>query len=166
MRKTKHNGMFHLSPIENQESIEANGIRAEDGCIFLFTHPMVANPIARDQVGADRYAVWSIDPAGITGTLDRDYVAEFTASFHRVLEQQACIAPQHLKLIGVFDTTPGPDEFDFWFYRRIQGWSRRQTRQHFAEMDEILKTLRTNGAKRVCDAQREVEPQLERRTEK
>ena len=79
-----------------------NGITAEAGVISVFTDMLVADAVARAQVGVKRYTVYSIDPKGITGALTKDNVAEFPQSYQRVLHQRS-ISPQFLTVVGTYD---------------------------------------------------------------
>jgi hypothetical protein len=67
-RRGEPSVLFHLSRVVNLESILCDGLRAnEGGDIFAFTDMVVANTIALNQVFAERYAVFAIDPKGVTG---------------------------------------------------------------------------------------------------
>ena len=79
-----------------------NGIPAKAGVISVFTDMLAADVIAKSQVGATRYTVYSIDPKGITGALIEDNVAEFPQSYQRVLHQRS-ISPQFLTVVGTYD---------------------------------------------------------------
>jgi hypothetical protein len=139
--------LFHLSPTENREKILSEGIKANKaGEIFVFTDLIVCNEIAKNQVGADHYDLFRIYRRGITGAIERDNVAEFSASFQRIIKQD-CIKPRFLKFEGDFETihyhaTP----FDY-FLGKIWGLTFDQVdekfefiRRHYIALDQKAKT--------------------------
>ncbi len=72
--------LFHLTPIENVESIQKHGLKAdEDGEIFVFTELWVADTIVTNQVFAKHYAVFEMKAKGISGKIGPDEVAESSA---------------------------------------------------------------------------------------
>jgi len=105
--------LFHLTPIANKASIQAEGIRgSEQGKIFVFTDMIVANTIARDQVFTPQFSVFRINPKGVRGKIIPDRVAEIAARWHRVI-RQAKILPHYLTLVSDFVTQRGPTEWDY-----------------------------------------------------
>jgi hypothetical protein len=86
-----------------------NGIPAKAGVVLVFTDMLVADVVARSQVGVKRYTVYSIDPKGITGALINDSTAEFPQSYQRILHQRS-IPPQFLTVVGTYDVITDPKE--------------------------------------------------------
>jgi len=138
--KPKRRGVFHLTPAVNVSRIQRDGIRANgDGEIFAFTDPIVANTIAREQVGAKRYAVFAIHPAGLRGKLYADRVGELSARFQVVIRQDR-IEPEHVHHVGTYATQPFPDAWDHAKYRAM-GYTREQ-------VDGLAGQARTDQAER------------------
>ena len=133
---------YHLSPTEHAASIQECGIRADrDGRIFLFTDMLVANVIAKSQVHTRRYVVFEIAPDGVCGPLEPDEVAEFSHPFQRILRQQR-VAPEHLRLVGTYDTVVDyPVEWDYRLAER-QGESREYVDEVFAAHRECRAAIR------------------------
>jgi hypothetical protein len=95
--------VFHITHPDNVSHIRKEGLKAnEDGCIYAFTDMIVADSIAKHQVLLRHYAVLSISPRGISGTVSADPVAKLTRAYHRVICQKV-IEPPHIKEIGAFD---------------------------------------------------------------
>lgn len=123
---------FHLTPPENVKPILETGLRGnEDGEIYVFTDMLVANVIAKEQVFTRRYAVFAIDPAGITGKVMPETAAEFSAGHQRIIVQDR-IAPEYLKLTGEWDTIiDKPTEWDYLVNRAVYGDTREQVDRIF-----------------------------------
>ena len=86
LRKCKF--YYHVTAIENIDIIQKNGLKAnEEGHIFVFTKEKVAESIAVNQCFLNKVALFMIDSRGITGKVIRDRVAEFVASYHRIIIQ-------------------------------------------------------------------------------
>lgn len=96
VKSTTAKEMYHLSPIENKQSILENGLRSDNGEIFFFTKLEQAKHIACNQVGTKKYSIFEIDLAGIKGKLLKDNVAEFGSTFQFYVEQKS-IEPQFVK---------------------------------------------------------------------
>jgi hypothetical protein len=94
--------LYHLTNPHNHASIMRNGIPAKAGAILVFTDMLVADAVARSQMGMKRYTVYSIDPKGITGALIKNNVAEFPQSYQCILHQRS-ISPQFLTVVGTYD---------------------------------------------------------------
>ena len=95
--------VYHLSHIENKESIQQNGIHANDeGQIFVFTDLIVAATIARNQVFCSRYVVFEIDIEGVQGEVWTDNVAELCYEYQLRISQKL-IAPKSLRMVGEYD---------------------------------------------------------------
>ncbi len=99
MEKTKY---FHLTPIDNKDSILKNGLQAgADTQIFMFTNLAVASSIAANQVEIPRgemFVVFEIQADGITSKIINDNVGENTAEFQFYIEQKE-IYPQHIRVL-------------------------------------------------------------------
>lgn len=84
----KERTYFHITHPDNVERILKEGLLAdEDGFIFAYITRIVEEDIALNQLGISPYAVFGINPMGITGKIIRDRVAEFTAPYHRIIVQ-------------------------------------------------------------------------------
>ena len=107
---------FHVTSVLNVESILQSGLKGgrnprhrgdttlKTPSIFVLTsdHEGLADHIAIGQLwpyeDIQEYAVIEIDPAGVTGRVKNDRVAEYSAPFHRIIEQEL-IQPKYLKLV-------------------------------------------------------------------
>ena len=136
---------YHLTPAENLEGIEREGIVANDeGQIFAFTDMLVANTIACNQVGIKNYAVFAILPAGITGIVSPDDVAELSAPWQKIVMQDR-IDPEHLLYLGkhkveTISSTP-------WTYAQwaLSGLDRQGAEAIIAEIAQLQRE-QTGGA--------------------
>ena len=99
--------LYHLTNAHHHASIMRNGITAKAGVISVFTDMLVADVVAKSQVGVTRYTVYSIDPKGITGALTKDNVAESSQPYQRILHQRS-ISPQFLTVVGTYDVITDP----------------------------------------------------------
>jgi hypothetical protein len=91
---------FHVTAPDAVDSILADGIRANSlGQIFVIADERFADIVAANQLFLRSFAIFEIDPKGITGTVGADDVAEITASRHRMIEHQQVIAPEFLTLV-------------------------------------------------------------------
>ena len=87
------------------ESVSTEGIFADgSGAILLFTDMRVANAIARDQLRANRYAVFEVEPAGLVVPPRRDRGRAPVCRYRRLV-RQAWVEPKYVKLLGTYDTT-------------------------------------------------------------
>ena len=133
--KKRVSDIYHLTPIENVSAILKNGLKADkEGNIFAFTNPIVANTIARDQVGVDRYCVFKILKKGVNGKVLKDNVAELSASFQLIIKQN-WIEPRFLKKLYEEDTIfHKPTAWDYMIAEKIF----RETKQQVDAKFEIL----------------------------
>lgn len=108
---------YHVTSVQNVESILRIGLKGGSNprhrgdtplktpSIFVLTvaHENVTDYLAIGQLwpyeDIQEYAVIEIDPAGVTGQVKADHVAERSASFHRIIKQEL-IEPKHLKLVN------------------------------------------------------------------
>lgn len=108
------NKYYHITAIENVESILLFGILANDeGEIFVFENKAlkfpsgkvmyVADSIALHQLGLEKFAMFEILSKGIRKEPVNDNVAELTARFQWIVKQPK-IARSYIKLFGIFET--------------------------------------------------------------
>ena len=98
------NELFHVTEVEHVSGIQERGLQPDEhGRIYLITKRCVANDVARDQLHLSRYAIFQVQPDGITRPLRNDVIGAPVAEYHRVARQQR-IAPEFLSLLGEFDT--------------------------------------------------------------
>jgi hypothetical protein len=90
---------YHISDIKNKNKILKEGLKANEGMIFLFSEITVADDIAFSQVGITEFSVFEIDPNGINVTPIPDNVAEFSAKFQWIVKQNL-IEAKHIKHIS------------------------------------------------------------------
>lgn len=113
------NLLYHISEVENIDSILENGLRAnEDGCVFLFDDVSfnkltvdletmkpkiitvaVADEIAKTQLFMKKYAMFEVNVEGLK--LEADNVAEQCANFHYIYH--GSISADRIDLAGVFE---------------------------------------------------------------
>jgi hypothetical protein len=133
--------LYHCTSPDNVRSIRRHGLKASaDGRIYTVILRRLINEVAKTQVFLERYALFGIYAAGVTGEVERDNIGEFIAIFHRVIVQPK-IAPKHLRLIGIFDTDF--DEPDF-HDRRMgfrAGMTSRQIRFWVRRRNQIMQQL-------------------------
>lgn len=120
---------YHITDVENIESIMANGLRAnEDGDIFLFENKSVgyhgisynsrgklaigkvrrtiADNIAINQLGLmEKYAMFEISSEGISGSLINDNVAEASSKWQWIAHQPTILA-KYISIFGIYDVEP------------------------------------------------------------
>ncbi len=90
---------YHISRIENKDSIIRNGIRANEGHIFMCTSLKQLPMIAVNQIGTNEYSIFQIGRRGITSEILSDNVAE-SGSETQFYIQQDIIVPEdvfHIK---------------------------------------------------------------------
>ncbi len=104
---------YHITSIENMESILQNGIKANnEGHIFLFENKSIqlngvintiADCIAFNQIFIDKYAMFEIKPAGLKSGLINDNVGEFSSKQQWILEQNL-IEPKYIDPYAILKT--------------------------------------------------------------
>lgn len=108
---------FHVTSVHNIESILQSGLKGgrnprhrgdtplKNPSIFVLTsgHENLTDSIAMNQLwpyeDIHEYAVLEIAPAGVTGRVKNDNVAEYSAPLQRIIEQEL-IRPKYLKLVS------------------------------------------------------------------
>ena len=108
---------FHVTSVQNIESILQAGLKGgrnprhrgdtplKKPSIFVLTsgHENVTDNLAVNQLwpyeDIQEYAVLEFDPAGVTGQVKNDNVAERSAPLQRIIEQEL-IRPKYLKLVS------------------------------------------------------------------
>jgi len=90
---------FHISPLKNKKSILKNGLKSNDGTIFLFTDIMQENNIAVNQLFISEYSVFEILTEGISGELEEDNVTDI-GSEYQVILMQDLIEAKYIKHIS------------------------------------------------------------------
>ena len=155
MTEEREPHFYHLTPVENVAAIRKKGIRAdEEGEVFIFTDLIVANVIAKEEVGTDHYAVFEIDPRGITGKVEPDLVAEFSASFQLIVHQEI-IDPRWLTLVGEFETIyDRPTDWDYMLGERL-GQSRKEVDARFRFLKRMQENPSHPGGRIVYDEKRD-----------
>ena len=83
--------------------IQRRGLKASfDGYIYLLTRKDITNYVAVRQLGIiDSYGVLKVDSKGITGIVEDDNVAEFTAKYQRRVNQKM-IKPEFIKPVNMY----------------------------------------------------------------
>jgi hypothetical protein len=125
--------LFHVTEPTKVESIMRKGLAADDeGHIFALSDRRLADVIARDQLFLSEYALLSIDAYGITGDIEPDEVAEFSAKWHRVIVQLG-IEPRFLRVVSPsVKTADFPSEGDYLIRTDHLGETREQADRYFA----------------------------------
>ena len=92
---------------------------------------IAAEEIARNQVGVSVYAIFEIDRKGITSKIERDDVAESTASFQRIIKQDR-IEPKFIHFVTIKRTSLSKPTV--WDYKRggRAGLNKEQVDKFFA----------------------------------
>lgn len=96
MRKNLSKAYYHISPIENKDSILSQGLKSEHKQIFVSDCEEQLILIANSQIGTLEYSVFEIMSTGIKGKILWDNVAEIGAG-HQFIIKQNVISPEHIK---------------------------------------------------------------------
>jgi hypothetical protein len=94
---------WHVTAVDNLEKIQNEGLKLNNGCIFLFDKKEYAPLIAINQCGLENYALFSISDIDET-RLEADNVAELTAHAQWIYDE--LISPVKIKWLGFFKVTP------------------------------------------------------------
>lgn len=86
---------FHISPIENKESILLNGLKSDTKEIFVSDSEQQLVLIASSQIFRNEYSVFKILPNKIKGKIARDNVGEI-GSGHQFIVKQDLIHPEDI----------------------------------------------------------------------
>jgi len=114
--KKTANPLYHITAVENVESIFADGLKGSKTprnrgnafdipsiCVLTLGDERLTDAVAVNQVwpmeDIGEYAVLEISPAGVSGRVVQDNVNERTAVWQRVIEQE-CIEPKYLKHVN------------------------------------------------------------------
>lgn len=118
-REGHHYNLYHVTPVDNLATILEQGLSAgDDGYIYAFTDRRVADDIARDQLGMNRYALVILDGPGLTViAAEPDNVGEFVHPCHVRFQCPRGIDAEHLYHGGIHETDPGhATEFQIDYY--------------------------------------------------
>ncbi|WP_269237342.1 hypothetical protein [Flavobacterium flavigenum] len=83
----KNNVFYHISPIENKDSILKNGLISTSSEIFVCNEFNQLRRIAHGQLGISEYSIFKIPSSNITGEILNDDVAEFGAQYQFIVKQ-------------------------------------------------------------------------------
>lgn len=83
----KNNAFYHISPIENKDSILTNGLISTSSEIFVCNEFNQLRRIAHGQLGISEYSIFKIPSSNITGEILNDDVAEFGAQYQFIVKQ-------------------------------------------------------------------------------
>jgi hypothetical protein len=104
MKKIPKKYYYHITrDFESWQGIGREGLRASacDGYIYVLTTKDIAGYVAKNQLGVrDSFGLVRIDPKGVTGAVENDNVAEFTAPYQRRIRQDF-IEARHIKLMDM-----------------------------------------------------------------
>lgn len=92
------NKYYHVTPIENAESIKTNGIMNDGEGIFVIDTDdlFVIKHIALNQIFCPEVAVFQIDVNGLKGKRYHDKVSEMTSN-HQFYSKQKRIDPKYIR---------------------------------------------------------------------
>lgn len=104
---------YHITPIENIESIKSNGIiNNGEGIFVIDTDDLyVIQHVSLSQIFCDKIAVFKIDVNGFRGKRYHDNVAELV-SRHQFYSKQKKIEPRYIELYKEY-TFSSDDRIDF-----------------------------------------------------
>jgi hypothetical protein len=87
LKKMKNKVFYHISPIENKDSILANGLISASSEIFVCNEFNQLKKIASGQLFITEYSVFKISASNITGKILNDNVAEFGSQHQFIIKQ-------------------------------------------------------------------------------
>lgn len=99
LKKMKNNVFYHISPIENKDSILANGLISASSEIFVCNEFNQLKRIASSQLFISEYSVFKISASNITGKILNDNVAEF-GSQHQFIIKQDIIESKYISHVA------------------------------------------------------------------
>ena len=135
----KHQRYYHVTSIENIDQIKKFGLKAnEDGHIFVFTNQLVAEEIAAKQCFLTSFAIFVINSRGISGKVVRDRVAEFTASFHRIIIQKNISKKYIYFLASCTIDFDKPSNWEIFKRQRMRGFSKSEAIADFYEERKMM----------------------------
>ncbi|MHC0440992.1 hypothetical protein [Flavobacterium sp. 3-210] len=89
---------YHITDIENKESILANGLISEESEIFVCDNFDQLKMIAFNQLFITEYSIFEISREGFSVKLIQDNVADF-GSGHQYILQQSKIENKYIKFV-------------------------------------------------------------------
>lgn len=84
----KNNVFYHISPIENKDSILSNGLISIFSEIFVCNEFNQLKRIASGQLGISEYSIFKISSSNITGEILNDNVGEFGSQHQFIIKQE------------------------------------------------------------------------------
>jgi len=134
---------YHISRIENKESIINDGLNANEGHIFMCTNLQQLSFIAANQIFINEYSIFEIDINGIISEILPDNVAE-SGSETQFYIQQDNIAPEYISHVD--------DEiWDFWELKEhISILSSRMMSLTNKSSNDLLR-IQIRSSKEWCD---------------
>lgn len=88
LKKMKNNVFYHISPIENKDSILSNGLISPSSEIFVCNEFNQLKRIASSQLFISEYSIFKISSSNITGEIENDNVGEFGAQYQFIIKQE------------------------------------------------------------------------------
>lgn len=83
----KNNVFYHISPIENKDSILSNGLISSSSEIFVCNEFNQLKGIASSQLFISEYSIFKISSSNITGEILNDNVGEFLSQHQFIIKQ-------------------------------------------------------------------------------
>jgi len=142
--------LYHLTPLTNIRNIKRQGIKAnEAGEIFVYSHPLVADTIAANQVFTREYGVFEVNRAGIADAeMERDICCELAHPWQWIIKQEV-IGPDYLVFVGRYKVSVSkPDPFYWLYYTQCLGWSEETYLRLFRWQQAARRKMRTGNPRR------------------
>lgn len=141
MKKQLIKTYYHISPIENRDSILKEGLKSERKQIFVSDCEEQLILIAHSQIGLPEYSVFEIMPTGIKGKIEWDNVAEIGAG-HQFIINQNLINPEYIRHLRDVK----------WNYWDLAEYANRKiNKKVFGVDDESFLEQMISGSKEWCD---------------
>ena len=87
LKKMKNNVFYHISPIENKDSILSNGLISASSEIFVCNELNLLKGIASSQLFISEYSIFKISSSNISGEILNDNVGEFLSQHQFIIKQ-------------------------------------------------------------------------------